>query len=436
MAFLGYEYLKAREFVGLSTFQFLAFFRRLLFYGFVAVYLGVEMQLTTVQVTLMATFGMIANTGSQSFVWGPLLDRFNRSALFVVIGELIAGLGHVFLYFWHLAALQTGDLRYAGFTIIIGLAAIEVFWSQSNVGWSTLISELTAVNQRKKLMSQLSIIGGIGGIAGATTGGLLYMGGTGFQNGYLFFIPAAIMMASGILVYLVMGEPNVEVENNRVKTDEPVKLGNLPRRLIRLYILFLASLIFINFGRNSIALISSLYVVDVGAFGATDQQLATFRNVSAGATMITGFLLGSIFATMSDTRVFLSGILFALIALVWFILAPSFQLVLLASALSGATQVIIQASSYSIMAEIIPEEYRGRLFAYYNSTFMLSWGIGGTLIAAPVADFFINRGYTSAFSYQMSFVSAIVVVSIGLLLFIVFRPRLHAYQREMVEIAV
>lgn len=433
MSFLGYDRLKRNEFFGLATFQFLAYFRRSIFYGFVAVYLGKELGMSTLEVTLMATFGMIANAGSQSLLWGNLLDKIKRSALFIVIGEIIAGVGHIAMYLWHITALEQNP-RYAGYTIIIGLSVIEVFWSQSNVGWSALISELTETDKRKKLMSQLSIIGGIGGIVGATLGGYLYLSGQGFQNGNLFYIPAIIMVISAIFVYFSIRDPDERMElieddpeSELVEEKDEYSLSDLPTNLLNLYLLFLATLILINFGRNSIALISGLYIVDVGAFSATDQQLALFRNVSSAATMVAGFLLGSVLSDVDDRKVMGTGILFALIALVWLILAPTFSLVLIASALVGATHVIIQASSYSIIAALIPIEYRGRLFAYYNATFFLSWGIGGTLIAAPIADWFIARGYSSAFGYQMSFVSAIILVIIGLMLFFIFIRKAKEY---------
>ena len=434
MSRLGYSNLRMGEFIGLSTFQFLAFLRRSIFYGFVAVYLGVELGLSTVEVLLMATLGMIANTSSQALLWGNLLDRFKRSAMFVMLGEFIAGIGHIVMYFWHFQALKTGNKTYAGFTIIIGLAIIEIFWSQSNVGWSALISELTEENKRKKLMGQLSVIGGLGGITGATLGGFLYQGGMGFADGVLFIVPAIVMIISSFIVLMTIRDRSERLATNPVnKTDElstkPIvknySLRDLPRETKIIFIIFLASLVFINFGRNSIALISSLYIVNDDAYGATDQQLALFRNVSSAATMVFGFFLGNILSEIKDTKVMTSGIISSMLALVWLIYAPTFDLVLIASFLIGAANVIIQASSYAIVAKIIPVEYRGRLFSYYNATFFLSWGIGGQLVAAPLADWLINEGYSEAFAYQMSFVSAIVMIVMGLLIYGVFLRRLN-----------
>ncbi|MHA2081332.1 MAG: hypothetical protein ACW99H_09335, partial [Candidatus Thorarchaeota archaeon] len=61
-------------------------------------------------------------------------------------------------------------------------------------------------------------------------------------------------------------------------------------------------------------------------------------------------------------------------------------------------------------------EYRGRLFAYYNTTFFLSWGIAATFIAGPIADILIGQGFTNANAYRGSFIAAIVLVVIGVVI--------------------
>ncbi|MFW9927010.1 MAG: hypothetical protein ACFFDM_09600, partial [Candidatus Thorarchaeota archaeon] len=61
-----------------------------------------------------------------------------------------------------------------------------------------------------------------------------------------------------------------------------------------------------------------------------------------------------------------------------------------------------------------PEEYRGRLFAYYNATFFLSWGIAATLLAGPVADILISGGSSNADAYRGSFIAAIILILLGI----------------------
>ncbi|MFX1483412.1 MAG: MFS transporter [Promethearchaeota archaeon] len=419
MSFLSYSRLKGKEFTGLSTFQILTFFRRSIVYTFLSIYLR-SLGLSTTEVTLMATVGMIANASTQSFLWGNLLDKHRRPVDFVVVGEMLAGFGHIFMVLGYTFFLGMNQLIIAGYVIIFSLGGIEVFWSMSNVGWSALVSELTDMDERKKLMGQFSIIGGFGGIGGAYLGGFLYVGGTGFANGSIFYIAAAVMIFSSLLVYFSvrLGRYEKQQESNGIMSEKH-SLSELPSKLRVGYLVFIVALIFINFGRNSIAIITSLFLQDPTGFGATGEQIALYSNVGSAASMIAGLIVGSIVAKADDNRVMLSGVFLSVVGIYWLIVTPSFVLALLASFLIGASQVVIQSSSYSIVARLAPEEYRGRLFAYYNATFFLSWGIAATLVAGPVADLLIATGLTNADAYRGSFTAALVLIAVGIIVLLV-----------------
>lgn len=420
MNFLQYSKLRGREFTGLSTFQILTHFRRAIVYTFLSIYLR-SLGLSTTEVTLMATVGMIANASAQSFLWGNLLDRYRKPTEFVIMGELFAGLGHIFMVFGYMFFLGLNQLIIAGYVIIFCLGGIEIFWSMSNVGWSALISELTVIDERKKIMGQLSIIGGFGGIGGAILGGSLYDNGLGFANGSIFNIAAAVMIFSSILVYFSI---RLEKENQSKPLDdtsssENYALSDLPSQLRVAYLIFIAALVFINFGRNSISIITSIFLADSTAFGATGEEIAIYSNVGSIAVMLSGLLVGFIINKADDNKVMLFGIILSLAGISWLIATPTFMLALLASFLIGASQVVIESSSYSIVARMAPEEYRGRLFAYYNTTFFLSWGIAATLVAGPIADFLINSGLSNADAYRGSFIAALILVSIGIAILLV-----------------
>jgi MFS family permease len=385
-------------------------------YTFLSIYLR-SLGLSTTEVTLMATVGMIANALTQSFLWGNLLDKYRKPTEFVVVGEFLAGVGHIFMVIGYMFFLGMNQLIIAGYVIIFSLGGIEVFWSMSNVGWSALISELTAVDERKKLMGQFSIIGGFGGIGGAILGGFLYEEGLGFANGSIFNIAAVVMIFSSILVYFSVrlrkdGESQ-ESENN---SSQKHSLSDLPSHLRMAYLIFLVALVFINFGRNSIAIITALFIEDPTGFNATGPDIALYSNVRSIAAMIAGLFVGSVVAKADDNKVMIVGTLFSIAGISWLIIAPTFTLALLASFLRGASEVIIGASSYSIVARMAPEEYRGRLFAYYNTTFFLSWGIAATFYAGPIADILIGLGLTNADAYRGSFVAAIILIAIGVLI--------------------
>ena len=71
-------------------------------------------------------------------------------------------------------------------------------------------------------------------------------------------------------------------------------------------------------------------------------------------------------------------------------------------------------SSYSFVSILIPPEKRGKLFAIFNATYFLSWGLAGTLIAGPIVDWLLIIGKPEVFSYQMSFIAAAGMTFIGL----------------------
>ena len=362
----------------------------------------------------MATVGMIANALTQSFLWGKLLDKYKKPVEFVAGGEFLAGAGHFFMVIGYVFFLGLGLPIVAGYVIILSLGVIEIFWSMSNVGWSALVSELTEIDERKKLMGQFSIIGGFGGIGGAILGGYLYDTG-GFADGSIFNIAAIVMIFSSIIVYLTIRLRNDErIGTTDTSSSEAPSLSSLPSQLRNAFLLFIVALVLINFGRNSVAIITSLFLEDPTAFGASGVDIALYSNIRSIANMIAGLMIGSVVSKADDNKVMMVGIASSLGGLIWIIVAPTFTLALIAGFLRGASEVIINASSYSIVAKMAPKEFRGRLFAYYNTTFFLSWGIAATFIAGPIADILIAQGLTNADAYRGSYIAAILLVIVGI----------------------
>ena len=426
--------IKRTEFFGLSTFQFLAYFRRLIVYTFLAIFLK-ALGLSNFEVTLMPTIGMLANALTQSFVWGRLIDKYKNAKIFIVVGELIAGLTHIFMVLVYQVYLGT-DKILAGYIIILTLGITEVFWSMSNVGWSALISNLTIPAERKKIMAQLSVVGGIGGIFGAQVGGLLYGKGAGFDSGILFYIAAIVMVVSAIFVLIMVQQrpyANNSTTNNQIVEQVKEKFSDLPKLTKKAFIWFILALVFINFGRNSIAILTGIYLADPSAFGASDEQIALFSNVSSIATMIVGILIGTIIAKIDDNKVFLTGAITALLSILWLIVAPTFTLVLLTGFLVGASNVIIESSSYAIISNIIPESFRGRLFGIYNATFFLSWGIGASFITGPTADYMVSLGLSNASAYRVSFLFASIIVGLGIIILLVSTKLVNDVIKENID---
>ena len=409
MAFNNTKYSLRSTFIGLSSFQLLAMFRRGMFYTYLSVYMSSFLGLSMTEVTLYATLPMIMSVVFQNFVWGPLSDKLQRRRSMIILGEVLAGIGTISVWFVHSIF---SNLLLAGWIIIIGLMCIEVFWSMSNISWSALISDIYPSKDRSKVMGQLTSVGGFGRIIGISIGAILYNGGYGFRDGPLFFIASLVMFVSSIPMMFtpeggIKSEKDLEVENN----------DNTPQNYNYkvIFIVFIISLMFINFGRNSIATIYSPYLsLDTG-FAVDDILLGYIANTRSLAVLTIGFLAGILSKKFGHSRTLILGVSLAIFALIITSLTDNLMLIFVGSFFIGTGEVIIYAASYVIASNLIPSKVRAKLFGVYNMTFFLSWGLASTIISGPLIDFL---GKEKAISYQVAFIVGAIITGIGLVIFL------------------
>jgi len=380
-----------------------------MFYTYLSVYMLDFLGLTATETTLYATLPMIMSVVFQNFVWGPLSDKLQRRRSMIILGEVLAGIGTIVVWFVH----STFSNKFlAGYVIIIGLMCIEAFWSMSNISWSALISDIYPSKDRSKIMGQLTSVGGLGRIIGISIGAILYNEGFGFRDGPLFFVAALVMFVSSIPMIFtpeggIKSEEDVEVENN---DNTP---HNYNFKLI--FIVFIISLTFINFGRNSIATFYSPYLkLDTG-FAVGDILLGYIANTRSVAVLTIGFLAGTLSKKFGHSRTLILGVSLAIFALIITGLADNLILIFVGSFFIGTGEVIIYAASYVIASNLIPSKVRAKLFGVYNMTFFLSWGLACTIISGPLIDFL---GREKATSYQAAFFVGAIITGIGLVIFL------------------
>ena len=401
-----------RAFLNISSFQILAMFRRGLFYSYLSIYLRFFLGLSVTETTFFATFPMILNVLFQTFVWGGLSDRLQLRRTLIILGEISAAVSTAFVWYLHTLP-QSGHA--AGYVIIVGMSIVEIFWSMSNVAWSALLSDLYPEHERTGVQGQLSSIGAIGRIIGVWIGGLAYDGlsqfyeGWGFDKGVLFFIASGIMIVSTIPM-LFVPEGGIKKEKGELGAQS---VGTAS--VSRLFLIFLLAMLFINFGRNSVALVKSQYLYLDEGFNVSSSLLSYIVNTSSVAVLIVGLSVRRLSDRLRDETLLLVGAVVAIISLLGFVLAENLALIFISNFLAGASDVVIVASSYSYASRLIPPEKRGKQFALFNATFFLSWGLPGTFIAGPIVDQLMRLGATQIFSYRMSFLTAAVVVFLGAL---------------------
>jgi len=371
------------------------------------------LNLSVTETTLYATLPMLLSVLFQNFVWGPLSDRLQRRRSLIMLGEILAGIGTILV--WLIHSLFSVYLI-AGYVIIIGLACIEIFWSMSNIGWSALISDLYPLQERSKIMGDLTSIGGIGRIIGITIGGYLYDNGFGFRNGPLFFIASIVMFLSTIPMIFT---PEGGIKDTQIDPMiEPEKLNNNKTNYKTIFIIFIISLVFVNFGRNSISTIYSQYLILDQGFNVDSILLSYIANFRSIAVLVMGVLIGRVSKKFGDSKVFVIGILFAIVSLLITGLTDQLTYIFIGSFLIGTADVIISASSYTIASDLIPPKIRAKLFGVYNTTFFLSWGLATTLISGPLIDILIIAGFNEVIAYQTAFIVGALITSIGFIIFI------------------
>jgi MFS family permease len=403
----------------------LAMFRRGLFYSYLSIYLRHFLGLSVTETTLFATLPMAVNIIFQTFVWGAFSDKHQLRRTLIISGEILAGFGTILVWYGH---TLTENLSLAGYVIIFGLSIVEIFWSMSNVGWSALISDIYRQEDRNTVQGRLASVGGIGRIAGVWIGGLLYDGlglkynGWGFYHGALFFVAGAAMFISVIPMILVPeGGIRSEIEDTSIPEIGASGFEG------KIFTIFIIAMIFINFGRNSIAVLQSQYLVLSSGFAVSSEVLSYIVNTQSVAMILTGFIAGWVGRKIGDGNSLLLGTALAVVSLFLLAIARNLGLIYVSNFLRGWSEVMILASSYAFASILIPPEKRAKFFGIFNATYFLSWGLPGTFIAGPITDLLLSYGASEVFSYQMAFVSAAIMTLIGLFiqgfLLFVYIPR-------------
>lgn len=420
-----------RIFIGLSSFQALAMFRRGIFYTFLAVYLRANLGLSVTETTLFETIPMVLNVLFQALVWGRLTDRLQKRRSMIVAGELLAGLGHLAMWYLHARA---PDGRQAGWVIIAALGVIEIFWSMSNIGWSAYIADVYEPDERNAVQGRLAAIGGFGRILGAAIGAMLYDGlrlmypGWGFRSGAIFFTAAGVMFVSAIpLLFMPEGGLASSPAGAALAGDgaagaatggaaaEGTREASPPRPgALRSFAIFLGAMLLINSGVNSVGAFRGQFMDLAEGFAAPASAIALASNVESAAVIAFGLLAGLLGRRLGVRRLLAAGAAAGLCSLAMHAAAPGLGWVLAAAALKGAADANVGASSYAFAAALIPPERRGRWFAYYNATFFLSWGVSATFVTGPLIDALMGAGTGAVAAYRAGFVSAALLVALGL----------------------
>ncbi|MCG8616210.1 MAG: MFS transporter [Desulfobacterales bacterium] len=413
-----------KTFLGISSFQVLAVFRRGLFFSYLTIYLRHYLGLSVTATTLFATLPMIVNVLAQRYIWGALSDRLQKRRALIIWGEILGGIGTIGLYYAHRLP-ETPET--AGWVLILGMCVVEVVWSMSNIGWSALIADIYRKGNRSLIMGRLESMGGMGRIAGVLTGGLLYdrMGtafqGWGFYEGSLFWVSGVIMFLS-VFPMLLVPEGGMTEDDTPGDTTSDAAAATRHR-----FYIFLAAVTLIHFGRNAVALPLPQYLILESGLNLSSLTLSHVLNLRSLGLIVTGFFAGALGRRFGDRTILAAASGVAALSLFIIGITESLTWICLSSFLMGFSEVLILAASYELASAYIPADRRGKDFALFNAAFFLSWGVAATLIAGPVADGLLAMGRTETQAYMASFNTCGLVTLAGVitLIFLYAQEKKH-----------
>jgi MFS family permease len=412
--------------VNLSLFQFLSFVRRGIFYTFMITYLFDLMQTATLT-ALLGTLTMIASALGQNLLWGKIADRYRLRAKLLIAGESIAAATYLIVFLIHKSLIDKQANFAAGLSIIFGLAILEFFWSMSDVGWAALLTDVTTIRTRGRIVGMLNFIASLGRMIGINIAGFLYNNGEGFRQGTIFYIVITMLVVSATIMWIT----SKYEKKTDAKTEKTIVKYSPKENFVSssddrgTYKWFLTSLIIIVIGAACINQIFLIFLQDVS--NMSPPEIASILTAWTLGGMLTSLLCGWLADRIGRATVLIMGLTLAILTPLFYGVASNVLTMALIYGINGVSFWTIQTVGFAFVADIIPEDQRGRLFSRYNAVMALSWGPAGLLVGGPLADLQINSFGLSKFTaFVNSFYTSSIIVTIGTLLFAVKVARLKA----------
>ena len=169
----------------------------------------------------------------------------------------------------------------------------------------------------------------------------------------------------------------------------------------------------VSLGTFSILQILVFYVELDTPIGASSVDIAMIRNSASIAAIITSLVAGPIADKIGKKTALSIGFTLRVITPLLYIIAQNVEQMIIINSLSGVSMAFINVVGYLVASELIPAERRGRLFGQYNAINGISFGIAGTVVGGPVADYLIAQGLSEAQAYTTTFEVAAIVSLIG-----------------------
>ncbi len=434
--------MKMKTLVGLSGFRIANSMRNGIIYAFLGIYLRENLLLSVTETNLLFTLMEFTSAITQFALWGWVSDRYNARNSLIVLGETVAASGYIFIYLFHKGALNAGQMHKAGLILVFGIAALEIFWSAGFTGFYSLLAQISNAETRLQYLGASMTLMGIGRIAGTFIGGALFdykgIPGGGFQEGLLFYLLCPMILSFALLSHLTVKDKDLRlpwrrkaVDTKTPKEDEAPqpdleRSGRKMRWKGRNRLLFwgiIGGLVVAGFGRGGVQQIMVLYFRLADTFAISSVDLSFIQTAQWIGLMLVGPFCSKVIDRFRAGPVFLIcyGWL-TLLPLIYIYCGSVMQLVILYFT-RGVGMALSSTSVFQIIVTLIPRARRGRLLSQYNASRSMAWGLGGSMMGGPIADYGIAQGASISSAYVATIWICSSLSLLGFAFIIVFTLR-------------
>lgn len=438
-----------KKFAGIASFRMINALRNGIIYSFMGIYLRENLQLSVTESNLLFTLIEVIGALAQTFFWGFIADKYRVRTSLIIIGESVPAIGYLGIYWLHKQILPINGMHIAGLSIVFGFSALEFFWGAGFVGFYTLLADIPDHKTRSKYMGYTVSMMSIGRICGSLIGGLFFdwqYSGGGFGEGLLFFILSPVIL--GFTMVSVLTRKNTEtlgpeterlVDTVQIKHDADPTLT--PDQLTpeydnkhqSVFYWLLAGIILSAIGQGAIEQITLFYIRLPQSIEANSFLISLLSVVLWLGLMISGPFGSRISEQNASFWYLLTIFWFALLPILYPLIGLVPGSILLAFFLfvsRGIAMAIFTIASFSLLTKIIPIKKRGRLLSQYNAGQMMAWGVGGSLVGGPMADWRLSQGASLPNAYLSTFIVAFLF---GVLSIIVTLWKARIALKESIE---
>ncbi len=429
---MSHDTFQKKTFAGISSFRMINAFRNGIMYSFMGLYLREQLQLSVTESNLLFTLIELIGASAQFFVWGYIADRYKARSSLIIMAETIPALGYIGLFFLTRRLLVIHGLHITGLVIVFGFSALEFFWGAGFVGYYTLLADVPNPKIRTKYQGYTLTMMSVGRISGSIIGGLFYdwkYPGGGFGEGLLYFIltPLILGFVGLILVTRKSIESSSRIQHDPLEhsdteheSDSKIATKHFVIRNVssnRVFYWLLIGIIISSIGQGAVEQTTLYFLRLPESIGASSALIGLLSVVLWLGLSISGPIAGKLTEFNVST--------WYLATLAWFGVMPilysiiglipgSVGLTIILFASRGISMGIFSVASFNVLVKIIPIEKRGRLLSQYNAGLMMGWGVGGSLVGGPLADYLLSRNMSLASAYLATFFAAFLIGMIAI----------------------